>query len=163
MKKSKYYAPEIEEFHVGFEFEFRQMHYDFKGDVNEENVPDKTWVPDRITENDLKGNTDRNRNFGHNDWFNVFSFPIRVKYLDREDIESLGWRYIETCDFVKRDIYRKGELTLTHHPDGNCYLDIVEHYDKDSCEYGGICEDGWFRGTIKNKSELKRLFKQLKI
>ena len=64
--KDKYYTPEIEEFHVGFEYEVNYgkdrwvkegLHY----------APQVVTLPYKNLEN------------------------IRVKHLDREDIESLGF------------------------------------------------------------------------
>jgi len=73
--ENKYYTPTIEEFHVGFEFEFR--HSDYKEDgwkkfttpvfnMEREDCP---FACQTLEE-------------------------YRVKYLDREDIESLGFTRI---------------------------------------------------------------------
>ena len=68
MPVEKYYIPEIEEFHVGFEVE---------------TMSSKTndWVNYTITVDDCLGTWD------------IFLTKTRIKYLDREDIESLGWKH----------------------------------------------------------------------
>jgi hypothetical protein len=97
--ENKYYTPKIEEFYVGFEFEFHGMTtgglamLDFSKDIgNPEKIvvskPDyKVWTKEVFTHK----------------YFDIYyrrledveklieAGQIRVKYLDREDIESLGW------------------------------------------------------------------------
>jgi len=66
MKNNLYYTPTIEEFHIGFQYEY----------LNENN----DWIkctPTEITELDFKYQT----------------YGLRVKYLDQSDIESLGWEH----------------------------------------------------------------------
>jgi len=67
MEENKYYTPEIEEFFVGFEYE----------------VYDK-----------LHGVWNKENNFFLQQ--GDFKDSIRVKHLDREDIESLGWEHDQT-------------------------------------------------------------------
>lgn len=130
METNKYYTPEIEEFYVGFEFE---------------------W---------LNRNTFEKHIFMCQSQFTFDDFPelakqSRVKYLDQEDIESLGWKEeIDSPDgrfsILKDDIWY--------------YLIQYGHNQKyeircmnPSYKYGS------FLGTIKNKSELHKLMKQLGI
>ena len=74
---------------------------------------------------------------------------IRVKYLDQSDIESLGWKF-GTNDYVfpenKNVTYGQYKLLLN-----NNELEIIH------------LSGTLFRGTIKNKSELIKLMKQLNI
>jgi len=66
---SNYYTPKIEEFYVGFEYEFRHSDYKELG-WKRYNTPEFNWErEDAITANS-----------------NMSQF--RVKYLDQEDIES---------------------------------------------------------------------------
>jgi hypothetical protein len=141
----KYYTPNIDEFHVGFEFEFNgsDCNWNRTGFEKQVILPTKDeyfdlftlgWVqriyykPDDPLEN----------------W-------IRVKYLDKSDIEDLGF---------------------------NSNLELKQHYYKDKYEIA-YREDShytqvWydpklkgamliFDGYIKNISELKVLLKQLGI
>lgn len=142
----KYYTPQIEEFHIGFEFEYM-------GDRGEDNsrwhkdiIDDKFWT--------FKSLWDR---------LNNYTIPmLRVKYLDSEDIESLGFRKVESRDFYGTEILvYLFDFVGTDDSFGNmktCELNIdtqtniirIEDYD-------------WhlFMGKIKNKLELKKLLKQL--
>ena len=78
----KYYTPEIDEFHVGFEFEYSTM---TPCGSSTEYVKDIFKDTDNVNTlfKDLP-----------NDWYDL----PRVKYLDREDIESLGWIFDKTSN-----------------------------------------------------------------
>lgn len=132
--ENKYYTPEIEEFHVGFDY---QIFEDW--DCFEE----KTWHNQVYGKN---GSDIENMGYVGGPDMNRF----RVKYLDREDIESLG--------FVK------GDGMWWNHPDGYQlgYGDVIQNHGAWITK--GAIEnqlDYWFKGTIKNKSELKRILKQI--
>ena len=80
----------------------------------------------------------------------------RVKYLDREDIEECGWVYNEEegrFRFRDNEMY---SLTVFHNEA------IMIKYIWRETEHNENF-DFKFDGTIKNKSELKRLMKQLNI
>ncbi len=136
---SKYYTPELEEFHVGFEY---QSLWGLEG-INEE------WHDEVYSEKDCVNN---------------LCGTLRVKHLDREDIESLGF-YCHPTDnrvFHNKDgiiintgwssPVRKDEPTL-----------VITHQVFDESKTRVIHEHYLFNGTIKNKSELKRILKQLGI
>jgi len=128
--KNKYYTPTIEEFHVGFEYE----EGDFIGQPNE------FW------EKQICGKDDTGDLEFYNDVIREHS--IRVKLLDREDIESLGWVFDnDDCHFD----YLKYRLLFN-----NGVVDIRVVGDSYREEY---C----FNGKIKNKSELQKLMMQLGI
>lgn len=130
---SKYYTPSIEEFHVGFEYEYSGN----KG---------KEWDADSIE--NLYDFEDLIDDIRYGD--------IRVKYLDKEDIESLGFKFSK-CegDFRYFTIGKNIELMV-----GSNY--IIENLGAtvliSNKENGNT-----FEGIIKNISELKRLLKQLGI
>lgn len=88
---------------------------------------------------------------------------VRVKYLDKEDIESLGWKYVIPND---------GEYTIDN------YYSIVKDIPEPNKTTIGIklrvigdntsiwsddTDATYFDGTIKNKSELKKLMQQISI
>ena len=76
-EEAKYYTPEIEEFHVGFEFEM-----------------DDTWGGWKklvLTDEMLKGNVMIGLGSGNERV--PYYHKTRVKYLDREDIESLEFKF----------------------------------------------------------------------
>ena len=144
---SKYYAPEIEEFHVGFEYEqlnqasqIEDMDRKFHGQLC---FGDSYIHVSKPSVWDMKTCDTYTKLPYIKTWAKT---EFRVKRLDQEDIESLG--------FVKwpdDDIYDLGGFQL--HVGG--YIDPykVEIYD-DNSEY---C----FVGVIKNKSELRKVLKMI--
>lgn len=144
-KENKYYTPSIDELYVGFE------------------VCTDTF-PHILTDEDLKlllnDYTDDKfiGKFGQG----LFRLPykfIRVKYLDQEDIESLGWELDvdQTYGNTLWDHYNLGEFwTLSCMKHNNSDLQIW-NVNANNGNQSGFCFD------IKNKSELKRLLKQLGI
>ena len=121
---SKYYTPKIEEFHVGFECEYQNIDNGLWGTFKH---PDLNSLP---LEHEIEF--------------------IRVKYLDREDIESLGFTvsnndpYWYDCKNERFWMYKESPK---------------DRYWNISDEQSDIS----FRGLIKNKSELKKLLIQLSI
>lgn len=121
--ENKYYAPTIEEFRVGFEYEYT-------------NDNGGTWSNYVMTPVDLR----------RHPYELTGSDRLRVKYLDREDIESLGG-----VKWPDDDIYDLGEFQLHLGRHNDPYK--VEIYD----ENDQYC----FVGVIKNKSELKNILKMI--
>lgn len=141
--ENKYYKPKIEEFHIGFEYEISREDDDLNEhwdkEVAEENVG--------VVLNEL-----------------IKCGCIRVKYLDREDIESLGSDHDQT---TKDGAYFYFGTLL----DKRQYLLVCENARESK---GGdythlsICdvnnkEANYFDGVVKNKSELIKLMTQLQI
>jgi len=83
MENNKYYVPEIEEFHIGFEYEIKNAFWD-------KIVSTKDIFYDGV-EYHLK---DKN---------------IRVKYLDNMDILSLNWNQISDDCFGISDVEFRGK------------------------------------------------------
>lgn len=158
----KYYTPELSEFYLGFEYEYKSGFLD--GTVKtQEQYNTANWKKTFFDgshefpyiERALTGQNADNMRCG-----------IRVKYLDQEDIESLGFTH---CPEINRCIYRKyfkfdiQETGMTAF-DLDGYYEIV--YTKD--HYCHISKHGridatFFRGTCNNISELKKLMQQLEI
>jgi len=151
---NKYYTPNIEEFHIGFEYEVFQsstkesMKYSAKQDV---------WI-DII----------------HNVSLTLLSVKeilrddlVRVKYLDKEDVAELDWKITKeySCEFEAQ--YKVSEYEfydLTYEQEEH-RLTIEKFYQskmiaKPINQYDSVTV---FIGIIKNKSELKRIIKQLNI
>ena len=90
---TKFYVPSIEEFHVGFEYEAKATFQDGTVKSQEEFEDDEKYPWTKQTcdvilasiERSLTGVNAENGRCG-----------IRVKYLDKEDIESLGFEYKST-------------------------------------------------------------------
>lgn len=150
MTMEKYYTPTIEEFHVGFEFE--DKHSDYPED-------EKNWIGRLYAlraEYELDTIQDR---IGEN--------KIRVKHLDREDIESLGFEvdkpYGSVIGFKFSDeegVFLSSKKVSIWYEFKSKRATIARIKD---WENGKFSKRSLFSGTIKNKSELKKLLKQLGI
>ena len=129
----KYYTPDIEEFHVGFEFESRYTLFS----------RDKEWVKCKL---------DENNTWFTEEWY-VDAVPteFRVKYLDQEDIESLGFTQTKK-DINGIEFKREDGLFLWWNSRGIIDIDT-----------GGNQTDNisYFKGKLKNKSELKKVLKMI--
>ena len=135
--ENKYYTPTIEEFHVGFEYEEETIIYTDKGwfthkDLGwEKKIFDSTSYMENyyLSERVKRGLVGK------------YNPTIRVKYLDREDIESLGFAQTVEDQYTLDDI----EFLI----DDDLFVQIIK-------------DDGFlFQGTIKNKSELKKVLKMI--
>ncbi len=91
--------------------------------------------------------------------------PVRVKYLDREDIESLGF-----SNKKHKEIPNKFKYYLVDKNDVFCispYWHMARERENLVRIYKGKLHrypyTEIFRGNIKNKSELKKILKQLGI
>lgn len=128
-----YYTPKIEEFYVGFEYE--SMH---KGE----------WIKDKITqvcdipEDDLEHNN---------------GSETRVKYLDKEDIESLGFTYSKDMMYALSKFSNKKIHILFNNYDNK--IVIMRNDDHMFTEQDTI----YFSGKIRNKSELKQILKIISV
>ena len=145
MEENKYYTPEIEEFCVGFEYETTYLK--------------SVWTKEVLYKMD-------------SDWFfasyinDAVETEFRVKLLDRQDIESLGFTDKPIAVDQKFSYYKLLEndkvCQITTYWDMNkskrdnlirIYVGYLNKYP-----YTEI-----FRGDIKNKSELQKLLKQLEV
>jgi len=136
----KYYTPEIEEFHEGFEYESQDIAADLMG---------IEWKKGTYSDGQLGAYLSDEIKRGE----------VRVKCLDKEDVLSLGWetsrKYIDIEDnfTIRGNFDRVFLLTLLTYNTVEDYVKIhTEDYEKEV-----------FAGFIKNKSELNRLMKQLEI
>ena len=132
----KYYTPSVEEFHVGFEFEGHH-----EGEIAE-------WIKRKFEDGESAKYYDE----------------YRVKHLDHEDIESLGFKHIQIeWDKVSEERrYSKDNYSLLFYSysisEQNKHLrgSVTIYY-----RTGDFDGEVIFDGIIKNKSELKKLLKQL--
>ena len=144
--KAKYYTPEVHEFCVGFEFE----HFYEKGKLLKhksntcgwkQDVFDWSWAD--IIYDDYEHNTEELGKY-------------RVKYLDLEDIESLGFKHLGSMWFsidAPSEMGTWNEIKLRWWSDQRVY--ITGHRGDES--------EPLFQGSIKNKFELQKVLKQLAI
>lgn len=158
---NKFYVPEISEFHVGFEYEYRWfINVEENGNgyvvtradgtriINEWSDWEKLDVPIKL---DYQGFQDCSP-YNHND-LNTDRHQFRVKYLDKEDIESCGWFFTEQINNTNGSL--RFEYNLHKLLWLETYPEII--YIK----FYGKGEEVLF--TVKNKQELQKLMKQLNI
>jgi len=173
----KYYTPELEEFHVDFEYEvfetklkesYKDKNNNFvipnfklysKEYFNELHLNDKYWEYRKWKEKIC----DKNTVFNFSSTIFIEKYTplnienvIRIKYLNQEDIESLGFKKgLKVTE--KTQSYYLDEYKLFHNEENNrVRIGII-----DMNQILGHKE--YFDGFIKNKSELKKLLKQLNI
>jgi len=141
---NRYYTPKIEEFHIGFEYEYYSPLFEEWKQCVYADLEDCYHAVKDISQN--------------------LETKYRVKYLDNTDIEELGFRYkAKTIDlwFEKQCIYLRED---GHHLN-NIKLQYGLHDNKlkiTFCYVSGE-EQIHFEGKIKNKNELIKLLKQLEI
>ena len=147
---TKYYQPTIEEFHVGFECEI-ETSWGYNTGKWPEILKEDTLTGFEVQS---KGALESTKPYG-----------FRVKYLDQEDIESLGFRLLK--DFSVDQEYQSEikdgvwyELNVDDKEEIPYLITIEEWMDNSNGR--SDCRT-LFKGNIKNKSELKTLFKQLGI
>jgi len=130
--ENKYYTPTLDEFYIGFEYELGIE--DVIKDCTEEKyrhiIINYNWIPQICKSSPVPLSN------------------IRVKYLDRENIESLGFKQ---SVYMGVNCFKKG-------------LTRIYWFNRPviSIELNSSTNQ-IFRGEIKNKSELKVLLKQLNI
>jgi hypothetical protein len=135
----KYYIPELSEFYVGFEFEFfNKEKWKVSEDFSYLFLKDDTDTVSEVNENIKEG-------------------KIRVKFLDRQDIEELGWKYSSIAQkygIVTEEDEKTGSLGIWLSKEGYRYriTDCKAYLHMDV-----------FNGYIKNKSDLRKLMKMLNI
>ena len=138
--ENKYYTPSIEEFFVGFEYEelefipVKDSHFGIK--IKKNVFVEHIWKT------------------GYSNWQfldNLKEGKIRVKYLDSSDIEELGFKKI-----IKDQYYYDEWINpITLLIDDDMFVQIINKCN--GTEYY------LFQGTIKNKSELKKVLNMLNI
>lgn len=136
----KYYVPSLDEFFVGFEYEELELLpvYDahFKMKIKKNVFTEKFWQSGFLSwefQDKLKES------------------KIRVKYLDTSDIEELGFVKTKYCSIpcYEKDCWR------LYWFENNNMVSIEKFYKEEKEQY--------FRGWIKNKSELIRLLGWLNV
>ncbi len=158
MSKEKYYVPSIEEFHVGFEYEANPIVANaahIEG-INIDNFllnPEKYpkveygWLGwELITaggELNLKLIEARMRRN-----------KLRVKHLDRDDIESMG--------FIMGSFEVTSSKIMLYRGNIQIQIDEEDIAEVQIARYKGLDKiDQLFHGTVRNRSELSVILKQI--
>ena len=148
--ENKYYTPDIEEFHVGFEYENVEI---FETEWKIKKVGTKIKEYKNIFSTWLEWKEDD---------CNTWATSYRVKYLDKEDIESLG--FIQTGNMSDG---QEAEYQLLFDDTEDFYMitrDFDNQYEITYEKSTGINMSTCFTlfsGKIKNKSELKKILQQV--
>lgn len=188
MEENKYYTPEINEFHVGFEYEWRwkpsakspkedAKDSDFVSSIDfiqyggrapEEVIEDRerkyqdsiTWKKVVLTEEIVEWDRDGGEVF--NPFSPSFNVEFRVKYLSKEDIEAEGFKFL--MENEKRYVFRK---PIDYQGRGvKTIAELLYNPANHWCLiYIGDEEtmvgdfDTIFAGVIRNKSEFRKTLK----
>jgi len=165
MDKHKYYTPSPEEIYVGFECEMRPR---IRGGIisyarNEFTYVDwwKHKIVSKEPENLYQQIEEFEDPFFLSDYLQYLKDEaIRVKYLDREDIESLGWKHLY------EDTFKMSIKKFRGREDNDIHLVIMFErilicLGDDETMYSDYLT--LFSGIIKNKSELKKIMQQLEL
>lgn len=166
--EDKYYIPNIEDFYVGYEYEFHSMTIggmaimDFSEDNKVFNIisqPEhKVWYKESVTKNEFglyERGLDKIENL-------IKSNQIRTKYLDKQDIESLGWEYIgKSIDLrfkkegrFERHSWTARKIKLHYGLEDNWLFIHIEDNNDEFTIFEGICP---------SINELKTIMKLLNI
>ena len=136
MKEEKYYTPQLEEFGIGFEFEYQNKM--------------GRWVRMKMDRLDFRVEPTMTLQYS----LSLHKERFRVKYLDASDAMSMGYSKIDNDEDIYED--KRG---LRIYISNDRYVNIL--IPKGS----SICGEGMYRalfiGRLKNKSELIKILKMI--
>jgi hypothetical protein len=146
--ENKYYTPDISELYVDYEcFWIKDLIKDFSAD---------NLIPVTFTSKKLSSTLFTPSPFNPKSEmdFKPNLMSIRSKYLDSEDIISLGFKekrkIIDSTNYFNEEL----KLFLFHNPNNNTIiLDNDGDYDAYDCYFQGLC---------KSKNELKKILEWIK-
>lgn len=158
--ENKYYTPELNEFYVGFEYE-KIIEFNTTKDENGiyfHHELDK-WETKILKEEDIINTVNRLEIQLNKQTLSGFikEVGIRVKYLDKEDIESCGFVKDISLSFQKPILIIQETIKETN----KNYYKILYNINNNICQITDCEDDYLFNGTIKNKSELIRILKMI--
>jgi hypothetical protein len=142
-----YYTPTIEEFYIGFEYEYKAT--DFS------DSPAK-WIKE-VYSKELHNNFPVDIHHSEPTEIEISVESIRVKYLDQGDIES--FHFVRSTDDAFWYKYIDNGISIEIYMEGHDGLSVIEEDSTD--EY--TTRNFLFKGNIKNKSEFVKLMKQIGI
>ncbi len=136
---NKYYVPDIEDLHIGYEFELICHNGDWKSG---------------IFPNLLKENKDLDE-FKNDDLMKLAHAIIRTKYLDKEDIESLEWKCTDDTMILKSLFFAKISIFIQYQMKYNLETRNMSIINENAREL--------YTGECKSINELKYIMKLLGI
>ena len=128
--KDKYYTPESNEFHIDFEYECKSHSIGKKNEWSKFICGEELVLDNKFLLNQIKNKL------------------VRVKYLNKEDIKELGWKY------DRNYIYYLNNYML-HFFSNNILVHIFDDIEDENSTI--------FLGFIKNKSELQKIMNLINI
>ena len=136
MNNNEYFVPDIEDFYVGYEFEF-------------EGIP-KGWHKMIFSiENTLKTMQ-----------YNIEKLNcIRVPYLTKEQIEAEGWREIHDEEYIKQEPVEEDSASKIWWFNNNANTEYLSTFEFRHRGYNNVK----FQGEIKSINEFRYICKLLKI
>jgi len=159
--KEKYYTPDISEFHIGFEYEFKprirngiiafiENRHEYSSNYKKD-----VFCSQKTIEEILSLTYDSPTDLDDIGQY-IKDGAVRVKYLNQEDIESLGFDLDSTVKqesfYIKGNIMNDNEYQLIYRDkEGTTEIYSTNNNNNPNSFYG----------IIKNKSELKKILKQI--
>ena len=142
-EESKYYTPTIEEFRVGFSYEYKNH----TGTVRD--LTSLPWIKSTIKSINELAYVERGLSIEGN---------TRVKLLDIEDIEEVGFNnFTDSRGWWRGFMKINEEEYIVIHLGRNIVLEKKRKVDNDLYAHPNIL----FAGKIKNKSELQQILKMV--
>lgn len=142
---SSYYVPEIEEFYYGFEYEIMMPIGGYEKTVFGVAEPPNPELDE----------------YGDDDFMKLAHAIIRVKYLDKEDLEELGWESLGMGWYnLKKVPGSLGYWTHVRYKEWGDASAIIAYRGEPNI---AVEDEHLFVGSIKNKGEMKKLMKQTKL
>lgn len=149
-----YYTPTIDEFHVGFEYQFLE-----KRTIHSEFLTENKWIGKILGKEDLGYIDDLlNGRIGYPE-------NIRVPFLTKESIEEKGWKDMGCPGSNNQGIthlYFNGLFPTTREKQPVKYR-LIYVLPTRWIVISDSDDNTRFSGHIKNKSELSKLLKQLEL
>jgi len=155
VEKSKYYTPEISEFHVGFEYE--RLISMKGGTAVPKEEHHEIWEKHIATKHEIA-------------WmFTNFPNVVRTKYLDQKDIESFGFEGTDetlcngraTTRLWKDDITIWFDTNFAKFAEGRNISISVDDPVRCKGSDNKFKQKVLFRGYVKNKSILEQILKMI--
>lgn len=154
-----YYTPSIDEFHFGFEYEYTTL-----GSWSSYLTESNDWLKQTFTYG-----TDWEETEFEDVKHLIEEKKLRVKYLDKSDIVSLGWEFDKELKNLT-EYYRSQYINRIYEENDYMYWEVFLKYNVDLKRVtitanisDGSVEEKFFEGSCRNKSELSKIMKLLNI
>lgn len=162
--ENKYYVPSIEDFRVGFEFEHKDPYYEGREEFQEAVIETSELVRYYNSQDKLFNYWEAEHLLSNILW-DIENKNIRVKYLDKNDIESFGFDCMRAeLNMNNKHFFFKPWINI----DGKnktpvrCYtLQWTPEKNNIVIQTTDDVPSILFNGKVKNKSELKMVLQMI--